>query len=296
MIALLLLAGGGFYVLTRGSSSADGTAGTVGTQTTSQLKTTQTKTTAKPKAKPEKKHRRATSVEGINALDAALVSHPLVVVAVYANNVITDNQALNEARAGAARVGAGFVAFNVFNEKIARQLAGLVGDDATSNPEVLFFKRGRKLVFRLQGFADSQVVAQAAKSAYPRSEPWVRDANTICGRYSAPLATAQGKIKLADLNTPAGRKQAAAGLDEAAALLKKEAKSLNTVRVDVSVAKDYAQLVTDLQQVADNMGSEAVALRSNDDATAKAFEQKNAALIVSASSLAASLQIPTCAS
>jgi len=203
---------------------------------------------------------------------------------------------MKEARAGATRAGAGFVAFNVFDEKIARQLATLLGDNATSSPEVLFFKRDRKVVFKLQGFADSQVVAQAAKNVYPHSEPWVSDANKICGRFSAPLATAQGKAKSADPNTKAGREQAAAALDEAAAVLSKEAKSLSAVRTNVSATKDYAQLVADLRQVATNFGSEAGALRSNDRTTAATIEQKNAALIENVSGLAASLQITTCAS
>ncbi|HEY5159511.1 MAG TPA: hypothetical protein VII83_00430 [Gaiellaceae bacterium] len=298
VLALILLAAAGAYVLMRGSSSTSSTAGTQATLPTTTKATTRTTTTAKQNAKVEKrkKSKHKTPLEGVTALDAALVAHPLVVVSVYARSVATDEQAMKEAKAGAARVGAGFVAFNVFDEKIARQLATLLGDNATSSPEVLFFKRGRKLAFTLQGFADSQVVAQAAKNVYPVSEPWVRDANTICGRYSAPLATAQGKIRIADLNTAAGRKQAAAGLDEAAALLNKETKSLSAVRPTRSAAKDYAQIVADLRQVATNIRSEAQALRSNDQATAKATDQKNAALIASASNLATTLQISTCAS
>ncbi len=294
VLALILLAGAGAYLLLHGSSSASDATGTQATLPT----TTRAKATIKQSAKSEtsKKSKKKAPVEGVNALDAALVAHPLVVVSVYARNVATDNQAMKEAQAGAARVGAGFVAFNVFDEKIARQLATLLDGNATSNPEVLFFKRGRKLVFRLQGFADSQVVAQAAKNIYPYSEPWVSDANKICGRFSAPLSTAQAKANSADLNTAAGRKQAAAALDEAATLLKKETRSLSAVRTNVSNAKDYAQLVADLRQVATNMISEAVALRSNDLATAKTTDQKSAALIVSASSLATNLQLSACAS
>jgi len=294
VLALILLAGAGAYLLINGSSSASNTAGTQATLRT----TTNTQTTAKPPAKQPKskpiEHRAA--VGGVNALDAALVAHPLVVVSVYARNVATDSQAMREARAGAARVGAGFVAFNAFNEKIARQLASLVGDDASSSPEVLFFKRGRKLVFTLQGFADSQVVAQAANNVYPHTEPWVSDANAICVHYSVPLSTAQGKAKSADLLTAAGRAQAAAALEEAATLLNRETKSLIAVRANVGVAKDYAQLIADLRQVASNLRSEATALRSNNSARAKAIDQKSATLIVSARGLAATLQLTSCAS
>ena len=64
----------------------------------------------------------------------------------------------------------------------------------------------------------------------------------------------------------------------------------------MSDAKDYARLVSDLKQVAANMGSEAVALRGNDRGTAGSIDQKNAALIADASGLAAILQITSCAS
>ena len=295
VLALVLLAGGGAYMLIHGSSSASNTAGTQATLTNTTRTTT---TTAKQSAKPEKstKSRRKAPVEGVDALDASLAAHPLVVVSLYARNVITDNQAMQEARAGAAAVGAGFVAFNVFDEKIARQLATLLGNSATSNPEVLFFKRGRNLVFTLQGFADSRVVAQAAKNVYPYTEPWVSDVKRICKRFSASLAAAQSTAMGADLGSATGREQAAKALNKAASLLSRETKSLSAVRTNVSDAKSYAQLVADLQQIATNLGSEAVALRGNDQETAKTIEQKNAALIVSASSLAANLQITSCVS
>jgi hypothetical protein len=299
VLALILLAGGGAYLLINGSSSANGTAGT---QTTLQKTTTHSQTTAKQKTTAKKskkstkskKSKHRAPAEGVNALDAALVRHPLVVVSVYARNAVIDTQAMKEAQAGAARVGAGFVAFNVFSEKIARQLADLLGTEETSSPEVLFFRRERKLVFRLHGFADSQVVAQAAKNVLPYSEPWISKANGICGRFSAPLATALGKAESADQDTAAGRSQAAAALSEAANVLRKERKSLSAVRANVGSAKDLARVVTHLRQIATNMRSEAAALRKNDTETAKKIDLKNATLITSADLLATNLQIASC--
>lgn len=300
VLALVLLAGAGAYVLMNGSNSASDI--TAATQTTlpktTQTTTAQTKTTAKRSttSKKSKKSRRRTPVEGVNALDAALVAHPLVVVSVYAKNVATDDQAMKEARAGAARAGAGFVAFNVFNEKIARQLANLLSGNAPSNPEVLFFKQGRQLVFTLQGFSDSQVVAQAARNVYPHIEPWVGQANKICKRYSAPSAITRAKSASADLNTAAGRSQAAAALDEFAALMSKVTKSLGAVRANASAAKNYAQFVSDLEQTATEMRSEAAAVRGNDPATARKIAQKAMALLVDAGSLGANLQLTACVS
>src|SRR5664279_4571707 len=92
ILALILVAGGGAYMLIHGSSS---TSNTAGTQTTLRA-TKHTQTTAKRGAKLEKSKKSA-SVGGINALDAALVNHPLVVVSVYARNVSTDDQAMSEA-------------------------------------------------------------------------------------------------------------------------------------------------------------------------------------------------------
>ena len=100
VFALLLLAGTGAYLFMRGSNSKSST---VGTQATPSA-TTQTTTTAKQNANAEKrkKSKREAPLEGVTALDAALVAHPLVVVSVYAHNVATDEQAMKEAAAGAA--------------------------------------------------------------------------------------------------------------------------------------------------------------------------------------------------
>ena len=84
-------------------------------------------------------------------------------------------------------------------------------------------------------------------------------------------------------------------LDEVTALLNSAAKSLSAVRPNVSVAKDYAQFVSELQQLATAMSSEAAALRRNDLPTARASLQKQVTLAGTVSSLAASLQITACA-
>ncbi len=164
VLSLIVVAGISAYVLVNGSSSASNTAGT---QTTLHKQKPQTTTTKKAQPEKRNKSKHTTSAVGVNALDDALLAHPVVVVSVYAPNVVTDTEAMKEAKAGAARAGVGFVAFNIFDEKIARQLGDLIGERDMTNPEVLFFERGRKLVFALEGFADSQVVAQAARNVYP---------------------------------------------------------------------------------------------------------------------------------
>ncbi len=294
VLALILFAGVGAYLLihsSSGTNSASNTAGPLTSRTTTRTHSTTTTTQTKPEKKKNKK-----SVEGVAALDAALVNHPIVVVSVYAHNVALDVAAMEEARAGAARAGAGFVAFNIYDEKLARQLGGLVSDPQLASPSVLFFKRPRTLAFMLRGFSDSQVVAQAAQNVFPHTEPWVGEANLVCSRYSTSLAKAQLEATSADTNTAAGRKQAAAALERAATLLNQEVKALGKVRANSSKVAKFAQLVSNLKQISTNMSSEASALRSNDSATAKTIDQKNATLIATVTTLASELQLTTCAS
>ncbi len=295
VLALILCAGAGAYLLMHSSSNPSPVSDTAGTQVAGHTTTTaQTQTTVKQHSKSHKSKRKA-PIEGVAALDAALVAHPLVVVSVYARNVSTDNAAMQEAKAGAAEVGAGFVAFNVYDEKMARQLSTLLGGGSeANNPEVLIFKRPRTLAFELQGFTDSKVVAQAAQNVFPHTEPWVGQANGICGRFTASFATAMAKSKSADINTAAGRNTTVAALNEIVALLNQVTKSLGAVRPNLSAAIDYAQFVSDLQQLATDMNSEATALRHNDVTTAQTILQKELTLADTASSLAANLQINRC--
>jgi hypothetical protein len=287
VLALILAAGGGAFLLLRGSGSTDSADTTVLPRTTSG---TQTTTTKKPNGSNS-----TPSSEGITALNAALVSHPVVVVSLYAPTVTTDSEAMEEAKAGAKAAGAGFVAFNVYDEKQARQLAKLLSNNfQAANPEVLFFKRPRSLAFELHGFADSQVVAQAASNIYSLTEPWVDEANRICRHYSTSLAEAQAKVGDAVLTTAAGRKQGAEALEQAAALFSEEAQALSKVKADVSKADRYAEYIAALRQASQNTNSEAQALRRNNLAAAQAEEMKNKTLIESINRLVAELQISSC--
>lgn len=296
VLALILCAGIGAYLLIHGSGGASSAGSdTTGAQAITRTTTRAQTTTTSSKKTHKRRHR--TPVEGVAALDAALVAHPLVVVSVYARNVTTDTSAMKEAKAGAAEVGAGFVAFDVYREKLARQLATLLSDSTdVTNPEVLFFKRPRTLAFELKGFSDSQVVAQAAQNVFPRVEPWVGQANTICARFAASLGAAQTQIRNSDLSTNAGRKRIAAALEQAVGLLNREAKALAQVRATEGKAKDYVRLIADLKQVSSNMGSEAGAVRRNDQTAARASEQANTQLIAAMNALASNLELTSCAS
>lgn len=91
---------------------------------------------------------------------------PVVVAAVFAPGA-GDLGAVAQARTGAREVGAGFVTLNALNEKHARAIESLAG--TISSPAVLVFKRPGVVKLRLDGFADSTLVAQAAQNAGARA-------------------------------------------------------------------------------------------------------------------------------
>jgi hypothetical protein len=93
------------------------------------------------------------------AVARALASGPVAVVALYAPGVGLDAQALAEARRGAAEAGAAFAAVSVADEPSARWVVATF--DGTADPAVLVFRRGR-LATTLAGYADAEIVAQAA--------------------------------------------------------------------------------------------------------------------------------------
>jgi len=125
---------------------------------------------AKPKAAPKRKA--PVVVDGMpTALAHALRSHSVVVVSLYTPDASVDAMATEEARHGAALAGAGFVSFNVADEKVVSPLSSLLtgaptaADRVLDGPAVLVFGRPGSLFVRFNGFADRDTVAQAAENA-----------------------------------------------------------------------------------------------------------------------------------
>jgi hypothetical protein len=96
----------------------------------------------------------------------ALRYSKVVVVSLYAAGASGDGAALGQARLGAASAHAGFAAVNVLNEHIAIGLDKFAG--VTSSPAVLIVRRPGRIVNRFGGYADSDLVAQAAQNAGAR--------------------------------------------------------------------------------------------------------------------------------
>jgi len=97
----------------------------------------------------------------------ALRYSKVVVVSLYASGAAGDRAALQQARLGAKASHAGFAAVNVLNEGTALGLGALAG--TTSSPAVLVIRRPGRIVNRFLGYADSDLVAQAAQNAGARS-------------------------------------------------------------------------------------------------------------------------------
>jgi hypothetical protein len=169
MIALLGLAAAAlaaFFLVVRPLllDDSEATPASATNQPTSQPAAQPDVTPAKPAARP------ARPVIVLDAglpanLARALRRERVVVAAVWAPSA-GDTSALAQARAGAQASGAGFVALNVLFEGHAKALERLVGP--ISDPSVLVFKRPGKVANRLEGFADSATVAQAALNAGAR--------------------------------------------------------------------------------------------------------------------------------
>jgi hypothetical protein len=99
----------------------------------------------------------------------AFARHAVVVVSLYDPESRVDRISLGEARAGARRAGVGFVALNVLDRRDSEALTRKLG--VLSAPAFFLFKRPGELVMRIDGFADSELVAQAAVSAAPVGTP-----------------------------------------------------------------------------------------------------------------------------
>jgi hypothetical protein len=92
----------------------------------------------------------------------------VVVVSLYGAKAPGDRKALAHARVGAKKTGAGFVAFNVFDERKANALVKFLGN--ADSPSVLVVRRPGTVVTQIDGFVDAEIVAQAAQNAGSRKK------------------------------------------------------------------------------------------------------------------------------
>ena len=124
-----------------------------------------TSTTPSAPAAPAKpKAAQAVAANGLPmAIAAALRTHKIVVVSVFDPQSQTDAFSYAEAKAGASEAGSGFVGVSLLDSVAAGALTTAVGGGGLlPSPGVLIYRRPDALVYRIDGFADRDTVAQAA--------------------------------------------------------------------------------------------------------------------------------------
>jgi hypothetical protein len=100
------------------------------------------------------------------AIDKALRTHTIVVVSLFDPESSTDAISYAEAKAGAADAKVGFVAVSLLDNPIAAALtSSLPSGGLLPAPGVLVYRRPGMLVQRIDGFADRDVIAQAAAAS-----------------------------------------------------------------------------------------------------------------------------------
>ena len=146
---------------------------TVTKVTTPHKKAVHVKVQPKAKAKPKPKVVAAAPAAAATApapanglpprINEALREYPVVVVSLYNPEASVDATSLGEAAAGAKAAKVGFLAVNVLDQAQAAPFTNAFG--VLEDPTLLIYARPGTLTFKVDGFADRQVVAQAALSA-----------------------------------------------------------------------------------------------------------------------------------
>jgi hypothetical protein len=179
LVAALAVVGGLLFLYTSGRSSAaepELAAPPAATAVVKPAKTPAVHKTTAPKAKPLKAKAPAKAAPkkvvpkipptGFPlAVDRALARHKVVVVSLVVPGSHVDELAAGEAKAGAKLGGAGYLALNVLNERVAH--AVLAKLNGLKEPSLLILKRSGEVVLSLEGFVDRETVAQAAANAAP---------------------------------------------------------------------------------------------------------------------------------
>ena len=165
-----------------------------------------TKATAKAPLAPPKVAKTDPTKDGMPAaLSQALRMHSVVVVSLVVPGANVDQLAYLEAKAGAAKAGAGFVRISASNNDDVEALSTLIGANSQpanrllDAPSVLVFRQPQELYVRINGYIDADTVAQAAENAAPVTKvvsgsttldsAWVKGANALCTKLQLELMT-----------------------------------------------------------------------------------------------------------
>ena len=123
-----------------------------------------TRTPAAAKPTPVAKPRPLVNKDGVpTAIVDALRRSPSAVVALTARGSQIDRMTLAEAKAGARAAGVPYVQIDVLNAQLGRAIARTFG--VVEPPATLIYQRPTALFLKLDGYADSATIAQAAENA-----------------------------------------------------------------------------------------------------------------------------------
>ena len=158
--ALLLVAIGGYVVMTHKSSTT-----TTPPAVTTPAKSTPAQTTATPSTPHSHTATPATlNTHGLPvAVARALQKHAVVVVSVTDPRGAGDTVDRAEAQAGAASGNAGYVSIDVFHQKPGTTILRKLG--VVDTPAVLVVTRPGRIDSEFKGFVDRAVVSQAVADA-----------------------------------------------------------------------------------------------------------------------------------
>ena len=257
---------------------------------------------AKPAVKkssvPAKKTAVPSVIDGMPAsLALALRTNDVVVVSLYAPKASVDGVAMEEARQGASLAGAGFVALNVSNEKVAAPLTSLLTSGATAadrvldDPAVLIFQSPRTLFVRLNGFADRETVAQAASNAgavkvtVSGSETWASQANALCLKMETDLL---------GLQLPSTVPEALDWADRVNGVLAATIRGLHALTPPRGRESQVKQMLAYYDQALAGARAIVVEARQGKQPDVAAYEQKISRLGVSADAIARDLGASAC--
>ena len=113
-----------------------------------------------------------------------------VVAVVIAPGVPGDADAVQEARAGAAAAHVGFAVLNVKQDPVAAALAAWA--PTAGDPAVLVVKRPGTIAVELDGYADREMVAQAALDETMSGELFARRRATAAPSHGSAATTPTG--------------------------------------------------------------------------------------------------------
>ena len=125
------------------------------------------KASPQPPARTAAPKRSAVGANGLpSTIDSLFAKHAIVVVSVFDPQSSTDAISYAEAKAGASDARVGFVGVSLLDNPVAAALtSSLPGGGLLPAPGVLIYRKPGMLVQRIDGFADRDVVAQAAAAS-----------------------------------------------------------------------------------------------------------------------------------